>query len=111
MSNETLGAVIDRLSETIAARKGADPETSYTASLLARGPESCARKFGEETVEAIIAACGGAPDALTAEAGDVLYHLLVLLAAAGVDPEDVGAHLTSREGRSGHAEKAARPKS
>jgi phosphoribosyl-ATP pyrophosphohydrolase len=102
--------ILDRLAATIAARSGADPASSYTASLLARGPAQCARKFGEEAVETIIAATTGDPAALTAEAADTLYHLLVLLAAAGVSLDDVLAELERREGTSGHAEKAARPR-
>jgi phosphoribosyl-ATP pyrophosphohydrolase len=101
---------IDRLFATIAARKGADPETSYTARLLAAGVARCARKFGEESVEAVIAAMEEDKAALTAESADVLYHLLTLWAAAGVTPDDVYAALKSREGQSGLAEKAARPK-
>ncbi|MEO1274074.1 MAG: phosphoribosyl-ATP diphosphatase [Pseudomonadota bacterium] len=99
---------LDRLAATIAARQGADPATSYTASLLARGPAKCAEKFGEEAVEAIIAAVEGDPEALRAEAADVLYHLLVLLTASGLSLDDVRAELARREGVSGHDEKAAR---
>ena len=101
---------IDRLFATIAARKGADPQTSYTARLLAAGVEKCAKKFGEEAVEAVIAATGRDPKALTAESADVLYHLLTLWAAAGVTPQDVYAALRAREGQSGLEEKASRPK-
>jgi len=108
MKNNTLGAAIDRLSVTIAARKGADAESSYTAQLLENGAAHCARKFGEEAIEAIIAATRGKPEELTAEAADVLYHLLVALTAAGVSPDDVAAALTAREGTSGHEEKASR---
>jgi phosphoribosyl-ATP pyrophosphohydrolase len=106
MSEHTL----DRLFATIAARKGGDAKTSYTAQLLAAGVEKCARKFGEEAVEAVIAACREDSKALTAESADVLYHLAVLWAAAGITPEDVYAALKAREGQSGLAEKAARPK-
>lgn len=101
MSLETLAA-------TIAARKGADPETSWTAKLLSKGPEKCAEKFGEEAVEAIIEAVKGDRARLTAEAADVLYHLLVMLAARDVTLEDVLAELERREGASGIAEKAGR---
>ena len=96
------------LAATIAARKGADPETSWTAKLLAKGPEKCAEKFGEEAVEAIIEAVKGDRARLTAEAADVLYHLLVMLAARDVTLADVEAELARREGTSGIAEKAAR---
>lgn len=100
---------IQRLAATIAARKGADPDTSWTAKLLAKGPEKCAEKFGEEAVEAIIEAVRGDRARLTAEAADVLYHLLVMLAARGVTLAEVEAELDRRDGTSGLAEKAARP--
>ena len=96
------------LAVTITARKGADPTTSWTAKLLSLGPEACARKFGEEATEAIIEAIKGDRAALTREAADVLYHLLVLLAACDLTLQDVEAELTRREGTSGLAEKAAR---
>ena len=104
---------LDRLAVTIAARKGAlseasAPETSWTAKLLVKGPEKCAAKFGEEAVEAIIEAVKGDRDRLTAEAADVLYHLLVMLAARDVTLDDVLAELERREGTSGIAEKASR---
>jgi phosphoribosyl-ATP pyrophosphohydrolase len=99
---------LDRLAATIEARKGADPETSWTAKLLARGPEKCAEKFGEEAVEAIIEAVKGDRARLTAEAADVLYHLLVMLASRDVTLADVLAELDSRDGTSGIAEKARR---
>jgi len=99
---------LTRLAATIAARKGADPETSWTAKLLAKGPEKCAEKFGEEAVEAIIEAVKGDRAKLTAEAADVLYHLLVMLTARDVTLDDVLAELERREGVSGIAEKAAR---
>jgi phosphoribosyl-ATP pyrophosphohydrolase len=97
-----------RLAATIAARKGADPDTSWTAKLLAKGPEKCAEKFGEEAIEAIIEAVKGDRDRLTAEAADVLYHLLVMLAARDVTLDHVLAELERREGVSGIAEKAGR---
>jgi phosphoribosyl-ATP pyrophosphohydrolase len=105
-----MSGVLERLAATIAARAGADPAQSHTAALLAQGAARCAEKFGEEAVEAIVAAARGDRAALTAEAADALYHLLVLLAAAGVDWADVLAELEAREGRSGLAEKAARPR-
>jgi phosphoribosyl-ATP pyrophosphohydrolase len=103
MSND-----LDRLFATIAARRGADAATSYTAKLLQDGVERCAKKFGEEAVETAIAAVAGKKDAVIAESADVLYHLLVLWAACGVKPEEVYAALAAREGRSGHEEKASR---
>ena len=100
---------LERLAATIAARKGADPESSWTAKLLAKGPEKCAEKFGEEAIEAIIEATKGDREKLTSEAADVLYHLLVMLAARDVSLEDVEAELARREGTSGLTEKANRP--
>ncbi len=99
---------LDRLAATITARKGADPETSWTAKLLSKGPEKCAEKFGEEAVEAIIEAVKGDRARLTSEAADVLYHLLVMLAARDVTLDQVLAELEQREGTSGIDEKAAR---
>ena len=99
---------LSRLAATIEARKGSDPETSWTAKLLSSGPEKCARKFGEEAVEAIIEAIKGDRAKLTAEATDVLYHLLVMLASRDVSLSDVLAELERREGTSGIAEKASR---
>ncbi|WP_172293138.1 phosphoribosyl-ATP diphosphatase [Pseudoruegeria sp. HB172150] len=99
---------LSRLAATIEARKGADPDTSWTAKLLAKGPEKCAEKFGEEAVEAIIAAAKGDRENLTREAADVLYHLLVMLAARDVTLDEVMAELDRREGTSGLAEKASR---
>jgi phosphoribosyl-ATP pyrophosphohydrolase len=100
---------LDRLFATIAARKAAaDTDTSYTARLLAAGVEKCAKKFGEEAVETALAAMTGDKTHLAAESADVLYHLAVLWAAAGITPQDVYAALKRREGVSGLAEKAAR---
>lgn len=99
---------LDRLAATIAARKGADPDSSWTAKLLAKGPEKCAEKFGEEAIEAIIEAVKGDRARLIAEAADVIYHLLVMLAARDVALADVLAELDRRAGTSGIAEKAAR---
>ena len=99
---------LQRLAATIADRASADPETSWTAKLLAKGPEKCAEKFGEEAIEAIIEAVKGDKARLTSEAADVIYHLLVMLAARGVTLADVEAELDRRNGQSGLAEKAAR---
>jgi phosphoribosyl-ATP pyrophosphohydrolase len=99
---------LEKLAATIASRKGADPETSWTAKLLAKGPEKCAEKFGEEAIEAIVEAVKGDRTRLTAEAADVLYHLLVMLASRDVSLADVLAELDRREGTSGIAEKDAR---
>ena len=102
-------SAISRLAATIEARKGAAPDTSWTAKLLAKGPEKCAEKFGEEAIEAVIEAVRGDRARLTAEAADVLYHLLVMCAARDVTLAQIEAELTRREGVSGLAEKAARP--
>jgi phosphoribosyl-ATP pyrophosphohydrolase len=99
---------LDRLFATIASRKGADPASSYTARLLAAGMEKCAKKFGEEAVETVIAAAQNDRGELAKESADVLYHLLVVWAAAGITPDDVYAVLKSREGVSGLDEKAGR---
>ena len=101
--------ILERLAATIAARKGADPATSYTAKLLSEGAPRCAKKFGEEAVETVIAAVSGDADAVASESADLIYHWLVLLAASGVGLDDVAAKLAAREGRSGIEEKASRP--
>ncbi|WP_282119111.1 phosphoribosyl-ATP diphosphatase [Ruegeria atlantica] len=102
--------ILHDLAATIEARKRAEPDSSWTAKLLAKGPEKCAEKFGEEAVEAIIEAVKGDKDKLTAEAADVLYHLLVMLAARDVALDDVLIELARRQGTSGITEKASRPK-
>ena len=99
---------LDDLYATIQSRKTADPDSSWTAQLLSKGPEKCAEKFGEEAVEAIIEAVKGDKAALTNEAADVIYHLLVMLAARDVALEDVMQVLADRQSQSGIAEKAAR---
>ena len=99
---------LERLAATIDSRRGADPSSSWTAQLLAKGPEKCAEKFGEEAIEAIIEAVRGDRERLTSEAADVLYHLLVMLAARDVSLAEVIAELEQREGRSGLDEKASR---
>ncbi len=99
---------LNDLYDTILARKSADPDSSWTAQLLAKGPEKCAEKFGEEAIEAIIEAIRDDKAALTSEAADVLYHLLVMLAARDVPLDDVLAELARRQSQSGIAEKASR---
>jgi phosphoribosyl-ATP pyrophosphohydrolase len=99
---------LEQLNARIAARAEASPEESYTARLLSRGVEKCAQKLGEEAVETAIAAVTGNRAGLIGEAGDVLYHLLVLLRAAGVSLEDVMAELETRTAQTGLAEKASR---
>ncbi len=96
------------LEATINARKSASPDTSWTAKLLSKGPEKCAEKFGEEAIEAIIAAAKGDRDNLRDEAADVLYHLLVMLVARDVTLDEVFETLQARQAQSGIAEKAAR---
>ena len=99
---------LDDLYATILSRKSADPSSSWTAQLLAKGPEKCAEKFGEEAVEAIIEAVKNDPRGLTSEAADVLYHLLVMLAARDVPLSDVLDELARRQSTTGIDEKAAR---
>ena len=88
--------------------RAADPASSYTSKLLAAGVDKCAKKFGEEAVEAALAAVSEDDAALTAEAGDVLYHLLVMLQARGISLDAVMSELEKRTRQSGHAEKAGR---
>jgi phosphoribosyl-ATP pyrophosphohydrolase len=99
--------VVSRLAAVIESRKGADATASYTAKLLA-DPSLAAKKLGEEAIETVIAATQGDKDSLAAESADLIYHWLVVLAAAGVSLDDVAARLEAREGTSGLAEKAAR---
>ncbi len=99
---------LQALAATIAARKSADPDSSWTARLLAAGPEKCAEKFGEEAIEAIIEAIKGDRAKLTSEAADALYHLLVMCAARDVTLADIEAELARRAAQSGIAENAAR---
>ncbi len=100
--------VLSRLAATIAARRGADPASSYVAALLADAPARPARKLGEEAVETVIAALSGSDAELVGEAADVIFHLAVLLGGRGLSIADALAELERREGVSGHAEKAAR---
>ena len=99
---------LSRLEAIIAARRAADPATSYVAKLAAAGREKIAQKVGEEAVETVIAALSGDPAKLTSEAADLIFHLIMLLADGGVTLADVTAELDRREGVSGLAEKAAR---
>ena len=100
--------VLDRLYLVIDSRKGADPDTSYTARLFSRGRQQIAKKLGEEAVEALIEGIRGDRPKLVGESADMLYHLLTLWAATGVKPKAVWTELARREGLSGIAEKAAR---
>lgn len=102
-------SVLNRLEATIAARKAeGDASTSHTAALLAKGRLKCAQKFGEEAVEAVIAAATGDREELISESADTLFHLLVMLSASDVSLAEVLAELERREGVSGVEEKAAR---
>ncbi len=99
---------LERLEATIAARRDADPDSSYVAKLNAKGLPKIAEKLGEEAVETIVAALAQDKDALVGEAADLLFHLMVLLGAKDVPLADVLAELDRREGTSGIAEKASR---
>jgi phosphoribosyl-ATP pyrophosphohydrolase len=99
---------LEQLNQRVLERAGASPDGSYTAKLIAKGVERCAQKLGEEAVEAALAAATGNKAGLAAEAGDVLFHLLVLLRASGVGLETVMAELEQRTAQSGLAEKASR---
>lgn len=110
MTEEQLGQALDRLWRVIQSRRGANPQTSYTARLFSRGRAKIAQKLGEEAVETVIEGVGNNPAGLVGESADLLYHLLVLWAAAGISPTDVAAELARREGSSGIAEKRARAK-
>lgn len=106
--SESGADILDRLWAVVVSRRSADPTVSHSARLLARGTAKVAQKFGEEAVECLIEAVEKNPAALVAESADVLYHLVVLWVAAGVEPAEVWAELHRREGVSGIAEKSAR---
>jgi len=101
---------LDRLEQTILARRGADPSSSYVAKLTARGRAKIAQKVGEEGVETVIAAMAGDREEVIKEGADLLFHLTVLLADMGISLDDICAELDRREGVSGLTEKAARAK-
>lgn len=100
--------MLQRLAATIAARRGADPKSSYVASLFAKGEDAILKKIGEEATETVMAGKDGDKLRLTAEVADLWFHCLVLLAAHDLGPDAVLAELARREGLSGIAEKAAR---
>jgi phosphoribosyl-ATP pyrophosphohydrolase len=106
--DDSRAGVLARLSATIEARRGADPSSSYVASLLAKGGDAILKKIGEEATETVMASKDGVPARVTAEVADLWFHCLVLLAHHGLSPADVLAELERREGRSGHDEKASR---
>jgi phosphoribosyl-ATP pyrophosphohydrolase len=108
MTDERRGDVLDRLSQTIASRRGADPAGSYVAALFAKGDDAILKKIGEEATETVMAAKDGDKMRLVAEIADLWFHCLVLLARHGLAAEAVRDELVRREGVSGHAEKAAR---
>lgn len=100
--------ILNQLFEIIEGRKGADPETSYVAALYAKGTAKIAQKVGEEAVETCIEAIQGDKQKIAEESADLLFHLLVLWADAGLKPSDITDILKSRLGTSGHDEKASR---
>jgi phosphoribosyl-ATP pyrophosphohydrolase len=100
--------VLAELADTVAARRNTSPEISYTAKLLSQGIEKCAKKVGEEAVEAAIAAVKGDKEHLKLEAADLFYHLVVLLEVSGLPLAEVMSELEKRVGISGLAEKASR---
>jgi phosphoribosyl-ATP pyrophosphohydrolase len=106
--SERFAEVVARLEALIASRKGADPQSSYTAKLLGAGTERAAKKFGEEAFETAIAAAKNDPEEVAAESADLIYHWLVLLSSVNVSLDAVAAKLEAREGTSGIAEKASR---
>jgi phosphoribosyl-ATP pyrophosphohydrolase len=101
--------ILERLADTLEARKGADPGSSYVAGLYKKGTDAILKKVGEEATETVLAAKGGDKLALVRETADLWFHTLVMLAHAGLRPRDVLAELARREGISGVDEKAARP--
>jgi phosphoribosyl-ATP pyrophosphohydrolase len=101
--------VLARVAETLEARKGASPDSSYVAKLYAKGLDAILKKVGEEATETVMAAKDGDPAKIVYEVADLWFHTLVLLAHQGLSPDDVLAELARREGLSGLVEKAARP--
>ena len=99
---------LDRVAATIAARRDADPASSYVAALFAKGDDAILKKIGEEATETVMAGKDGDPVRIVAEVADLWFHCLVLLARHGLGPDDIRRELVRREGVSGHAEKAAR---
>lgn len=110
MAKELNGAVLDQLYDIIEGRRGADPAVSNTAKLFKKGVKKIGQKLGEEAVETLIEGVAGNREGVVLESADLLYHLLVMWAATGVRPDEVWKALRAREGISGIAEKAARPK-
>ena len=100
--------ILARIAATVAARRGADPASSYVASLFAKGDDAILKKIGEEATETVMAAKDGVRERITAEVADLWFHCIVLLARHDLTPADVLAELARREGVSGHAEKRTR---
>lgn len=100
--------ILARLEETLASRRGADPASSYTAKLFAKGPDSILKKIGEESAELIMAAKDGVAENIVYESADLIYHIMVLLSFCDLSIDDVLQELRRREGTSGIAEKNAR---
>ncbi|CDM22561.1 phosphoribosyl-ATP diphosphatase [Castellaniella defragrans] len=113
MTTPSTADTLARLADTLATRRpdrGGDPQTSYTAKLLARGPDAFLKKIGEEATELVMAAKDGTRERIVAETADLWYHCLVALTHFDLRPEDVLAELARREGLSGLEEKASRPR-
>ena len=110
LSDGADASVLNRLYDVVQSRKNADPAVSHSARLLSRGTYKIAQKFGEEAAECLIEAVAGRTNLLVGESADVLYHLIVMWVNAGITPDEVWAELRRREGTSGIAEKASRPK-
>jgi phosphoribosyl-ATP pyrophosphohydrolase len=113
MTTPSTADTLARLADTLATRRpdrGGDPQKSYTAKLLARGPDAFLKKIGEEATELVMAAKDGARDRVVAETADLWFHCMVALTHFDLRPEDVLAELARREGLSGLEEKASRPK-
>ncbi|HUH59087.1 MAG TPA: phosphoribosyl-ATP diphosphatase [Candidimonas sp.] len=112
MTPQDSATILARLADTLESRlprNGGDPAASYTAKLLARGPDAFLKKIGEEATELVMAAKDNVPERIVAETADLWFHCMVALAHYGLRPEQVLAELQRREGTSGLVEKAARP--
>ncbi|MGP1614104.1 MAG: phosphoribosyl-ATP diphosphatase [Pollutimonas bauzanensis] len=112
MTQPDCNTILARLADTLESRlprNGGDPASSYTAKLLARGPDAFLKKIGEEATELVMAAKDNAPERIVSETADLWFHCMVALAHYGLRPEQVLAELARREGTSGLAEKASRP--
>ena len=106
----TRSHILDDLYQTIESRKGGNPKESHTAKLFQKGRNKICKKFGEEAVEVVVAALGESRAEVISESSDTLYHLLILWAEMGIEPQEVWAELQDRVGVSGIEEKQNRPK-